>query len=408
MAKEKGPYEHAEFNGLVNVVPDERLGLGDLQTAVNVDIDDSKRATRRKGFSAPVVAGACHSLWAEGPVALVARGTSLLQMHADYSVSTLRSDLTAGLRLSYAAVGDRVYYSNGAETGAVWNGGDRSWGLAVPEGQPAAEAIGGVLPAGIYQFAVTFLRGDGQESGTPPAGTIDLAETGGIRLSAIPEPEDPGVVRKVIYFSKRDGETLYRAGLLPLGAASFDYPIEASMQVPLTTQHLRPPPAGQFVDYFNGRTLVASGHVLRYSEPYAPELFDLRKGFPFLGDITMLAALDGGVYVGTRDAVVWLDGDAPETWSMRPRMNYGVIQRAFARCSRDMVLDSGGAKPVVVFASTRGICLGEDGGQVSNLTQDRFSYPIQERGAAVVRRHRGFIQAVVSLQGTELAANTTA
>jgi hypothetical protein len=58
-----------------------------------------------------------------------------------------------------------------------------------------------------------------------------------------------------------------------------------------------------------------------------------------------------------------------------------------------------------VFATTRGLCLCTPQGAVVNLTQDRFAYPIQPQGALVARRHRGMIQAVCVMQGTETAGN---
>jgi len=403
----EGLYEHSEFAGLRNVVPVDRFELGDLSIARNVDIDDSKRVTRRKGHSAAVVTGACRSLWSNGATALAVRnGSSLVQVQPDYSVATLRSDLTAALDMYYAEMAGRVYYSNGMELGVVDGGQSRSWGISVP-GSPGAALTGGVLQAGAYQFTTTFLRSDGQESGALPAGVATLASTGGIRLTGIAISADPDVSHVAVYFSKRDGDTLYRVGSIVNGTTTFDYLLEAAMKIPLSTQHLRAPLPGRFVDVFNGRTLVAVGDTLIFSEPYAPELFDHRKNLRMGESITLVVALDSCVYVGTSSGVVVLRGDTPEKWQYLPRLSYGAIAGAATKCSRDMILDGVGSGLVAVFATTQGICVGDDGGQVVNLTQDRFSYPVQDRGAVVVRRHRGFVQALASFQGTEQSGNST-
>jgi hypothetical protein len=403
-------YEHAEFSGLRNTVTPDRFGLDDLEVATNVDIDDAKQVSRRKGYGPLLVAGVFKSLWSDNKTALAVKDdTTLVQLQPTFAVTTLRTDLTPGLEMSYCAPVSAVYYSNGAETGVVQDGVNRTWGLTPPAAQPTASATGGNLPAGRYQYAVTYLRGDLQESGTPHAGVIELTAAGGIALSAIPVSSDPSVEGKVIYFTKHNGASLYRAGVIGAEDTTFSYQSEVTSTVTLRTQHLQPPPAGQIVDNYAGAyMLVARGDTLYRSEPYALELFDWRKRLPLGSPITMIAALESGVYVGTREHILWLAGDDPAKWSYEPLLSYGAIPGALSRCSRDMVLDGNGKGLVAVFATTQGICIGEDGGAVTNLTQDRFAYPIQERGAAVIRRHRGSVQGVFAFQGAETAGNTAA
>jgi hypothetical protein len=205
---------------------------------------------------------------------------------------------------------------------------------------------------------------------------------------------------------------LFRVGLLAPNAGAFVYQMEASMQVPLITQHLRPAPPGQIVDNLNGgRTLVARGNVLYYSEPYSLELFDLRKNYTYPSRITLVVGMNSGAYVGTADDVVWMDGTVPEKWTSTPKLSYGAIPGAVTVCSKDMVnagaeggrLMGEKGRLVAVFATTRGVCVGEDNGMIVNLTHERFLYPIQDKGAMLVRRHRGFVQGLVTLQGAEIA-----
>lgn len=407
ISDKEGLHEHAGFLGLRNTVPSDRFGLEDLEAAENVDIDDSLRVTRRYGHGAAVVSGACRSLWSDGLTALVVRNdTTLVQILPDHTLRTLRTGLAPGLDMSFGGLAARIYYANGIDTGVVEGGRSRSWGLEVP-GVPAVSATGGVLPAGRYQFAVTYLRADGQESGSSLSGVIELGATGGVQLASLPVSADPDVALKAVYLSKCNGEALYRAGIIPNGNTTFTYQIEASMQVPLRTQHLRPAPAGQFVDVINGRTLVARGDTLYFSEPYAPELFDLRKNFRFNGPIVMLAALDTGVYIGTEAQVIWLDGKVPENWVYSERLMYGAIRGAVTKTSRDLVLDGQGVKRVAVFATQQGICVGEDGGGIINLTRERYAYPVQDKGAVVVRQHRGLVQCLTALQGAEVAGNAS-
>lgn len=405
-------HDHTRFAGLRNSVPAERFKLPDLVTAMNVDIDDSRRISRRAGYGSPFAAGAYKSLWSSGDVALAVRNqTELVRIMPDYTVSVLRTGLTPGVYMSYTRPADVVYYSNSRETGVIDGGTSRSWGLEVMPEQPVATAVAGNLPPGTYQYAVTFLRNDGQESGTPEAGVIELVAQGGIALSNIPVSDDMGVTRKVVYFSTRDGDTLYRVGVLFSSDTSYLYLSELPSNSEIRTQFLSPPPAGQVVSSFNGRTLVASGGTLYYSEAYAPELYDLRKNYRFGGLITMIAPLEDGVFVGTKEEIVWLSGQKPENWSLKSVADYGVPLHAYGVGLREMFLTDeqeptgSPTKEVALFGTTRGLCLGEDGGTMTNLTQKRFAYPIQDRGAVLIRRHRGMVQAVVSFQGAEVAAS---
>lgn len=128
----EGLEEWSGFLGLRNNVDPESFGREDLVAALNCDIDDSGGVGRRKGYSAPVTANIDRDLWASGALCLGVGSNVLKQVHPDYTTTTLRSGLTAARPLSYAAVGDRAYYSNGVELGCVQNGANRTWGIAVP------------------------------------------------------------------------------------------------------------------------------------------------------------------------------------------------------------------------------------------------------------------------------------
>jgi hypothetical protein len=404
----EGLFAFSGFRGLRNNVPEDAFSSEDLSVALNIDVDDSLAIARRKGYSAPVTTSVDRDLWASGAVCLGVGSNALKLVNSDYSLVTLRSGLTASRALSYAPAGDRVFYANGAELGCVQNGASRTWGIT-PPALPLAAATAGTLLAGTYQYVVTYLRDDGQESGAGKAGTIELTATGGIALSAIPVSTDPSVVYKIIYATSVGGETLYRTGLI--ANADTTYVIRESRKgsSPLLTQFLAPPPAGDFIGYWNGHALVASGARLYPSEPYAPELFDLRKAVPFLDRIVMVAPVLDGVWIGTNTQVIWMAGDSPSMWKYNPRAEYGVIPGTLAYGDSEILGDGSVRGEVVAFfATTRGLCAGRVGGGFVNLTQDRYAYGTQDRGASIIRRHRGIAQFLTTLQGVETPGNVAA
>lgn len=404
----EGLFTFGPFMGLRNNVASDAFSPEDLEVALNIDLDDSLAAARRKGYSAPVTAAVDRDLWAKGSVCLGVGSNALKLVNPDWTTTTLRSGLTAGRSLSYAAVGDRVFYTNGVEAGCVQNSAHRTWGLAVP-GTPVATAAGGSLRVGKYQYTVTYIRSDGQESGAGLAGTIELTAPGGISLSAVPVSTDPSVAYKAVYCTSTDGETLYRVGVIPNADTTFAISEPRMGASPLITQFLGAPPVGEHIGYWKGWMLVGAGNRLYPSEPFAPELFDVRRAAPFLDRITMVAPVRDGVWVGTASQVIYLTGESPETWSYREVADYGAIPGAVAYGDQELLGDGSAAgEAAVFFATTRGLCVGRVGGAFANLTQARFAYPIQERGAAIVRRHRGIAQLVTTMRGAETPGSVAA
>jgi len=393
-----------KFSGLRNNVAESSFKLDDLSVALNVDLNDDGVVSRRKGFSAPEIVGDYHSLWSGAGVCLAVSGTTLNRILPGYTATALRTDLTTGRRLSYYAVGNRAYYSNGVETGVVESGEDRSWGI-VPPGRISATAVSGTLRSGRYQFTLTYERLDGQESGSPLAGVLELSEPGGLRFSDLPVSTDPGVTAKILYISKVNGETLFRRAAIAADATTFDVTDDWLSLVPLRTQHLSAAPPGDIVSSYNGRMLVANGPYLRYSEPYAYELFDARRVLTFDSAIKMVAPVEDGLFVATENSTVFLKGDDIALSAMLPKAEYGVIPGTLAFTQASSFGDGSQSGTLAVWASKEGLCVGTGGGVFRNLTQDRFAYPKQPQGAALFRQHRGTNQYLAVLQGAEIAGN---
>ena len=406
--------EFKEFAGLRNTTTPDRLTPADLQAAVNIDIDDAGRISRRRG-RALRLAGAWHSLWADGlgQNCLAVQGSSLLRVRAvgsgAYATDVLRTDLTPGARMAYWGLNGLAYYMNGHQSGVVQEGASRTFGLACPSSQPVAQAIGGGLRAGRYQYAVTFLRRDGQESGTGIAAVIDLPTAGGIRFSGIPVSADPTVVGRAVYLTAWNGEVLYRALMLDNVATTADYRGDGTdLRVQLATQFGEPAPIGHALAWFRGHMLVAQGPVLWYSHPYRYELFPLGRAFKVLpADITMVAPVEDGVFVSA-DQTYFLSGASPSEWVLKTVASYPALPgtQSYARAEAGTVGEGEGlAMRTVFWSSNRGHCMGGNGGLFNNLTDVRYSYPGAQRGAGIVREVNGTNQYLSVLEGTGVAVN---
>ena len=394
-----------QWRGLRNTADASEFELGDLEAAVNVDITDGLKLRSRKGFGSALFAGSHHSMFAHAGMWFGVASGALKRLFPSGASTTLRTGLL-GERVDYATLGDRrVYYSDGNVTGCIDNDRHRTWGLEPPAYQPTAATTGGTLPAGTYQYALTFVRSDGQESGTGVAGRVEVPALGGIQFAGIVVSTDTDVVMKRLYISPANDDTMYRALQLAPDETTATFYDRTPLLAPLTTQHLRPPVAGRPLAAHNARVYVADGAVLRYTEPQAPELMDIRKGFHMPEEITIVAPVKDGIYVGTRERLVFLPGDDPAKFSYDEARMYGAVPGTLAYFNAED-FDPAAKDLAAVFMTTEGIVVGLNGGIIKNMTRDRWAFPVQARGAGVVRSHGGMIQYLTALEGTETSGNT--
>lgn len=386
-----------KFAGLRNDVSSERFEPGDLEAAVNVDIDDSGRLSRRGGVELKR-AGVTHSIWAKDDLCLFVEGGALKQLNPDYTAFTLRADVGSNA-MSYERVNGRTYYSNGTVTGVVSDSGSRTWGLEVP-GLPQAAQAGGYLPSGDYQFVMTYLREDGQESGAGIAGLITVTD-GGIVFSDIPVSSDPTVSHKALYVTPQNGDVLYRAALLLNDVMTYTW-AGGALALPLDTQYLGPPPAGSIVAFHGGSMYVVVGANVFYSPPFSYELFDPRSFLPFDSPVQVFAPVDGGIWVGTQTEVAWLAGESPDklektslaaTPSLAGTLAYVQAQRLYD--AKDSQADALAA----VWWSGDGVCVGHPDGRLVIPTRERYRPAVDGvRGAGLVRQTECGTQYLAAVQ----------
>lgn len=376
-----------EFSGLRNEGAAERYGPGDLAQADNVDIDSTGRLSRRVGRRR-VAAGDFHSLWSAGDVCLMAGGDALVRVHPGYSLEVLRTGLALNAPLSCCAVNDRVYWSNGLQTGVVEGGHCRAWGLAAPTRQPTAQGYpGGRLPEGRYQYAVTYLRADGQESGTGLAGVVDVPAGGAIIFTDVPRPDDADVAATLLYLSEPNGTVLYEAeALLPSETiVTLRAPVQADL--PLVTPFISAPPPGQLVAYHRGRVYVAAGDTLYWSEPHAYEHFDLRNYVQLPGPITLIAPLDdpkGGIAIATDAVTGWITGDTPEAFAFVKKGDFGAVPGTLAYVPGSQLGEGKlGERAIPLWMSSRGLVAATPEGEFVQITEGRYREAFAGRGAAL-------------------------
>jgi len=386
-----------EFLGINNVGSQEDVRLQDFQHALNVDVTNAKKFRRRPGDEL-LLACDPHSLFSDGVYRYYREGTALKRLNSDNSSDTLRNDLVSGNHLTTFTVNGLTYYSDGVYTGVIDNGASRSWGLEVPA-TPVAVNAAGELPTGLYQVQLTYVRNDGQESGSSVTTRVNVVD-GGVSITNIPTSSDSTVTHVNVYLSAADGETLWRILSLENGTATASYRGDGSNRsVPLRTQNLKPPRPCNLIQFFNGRLFMAEGGAVWHTEKYNFELVDLSKNFmPFEGTATMVAPVTNGVWIGSDRKTVYISMEDPmDGMKVIDKADYGVISGTAAPIDGDAVLNgnvvTGGAW---IWATSEGFCVGGNEGIFINLTSGRYEMPFGHQGMGIVRKRGDIDQYVVS------------
>jgi hypothetical protein len=163
------------FDGIRNVVAAERLGPRDLQTAINIDLDDSGQPRRRRGY-ALMLTGAWSNV--RGPLAGKTYGVrdgvlGIIRPLPDFS-SLGVSVGTAPV--AYTEVNEEVYFSSANASGVVdQNEAVSDWGRTAGQG---------LWDSPVYQPTETLGAVAGQLLGDPPKARCIAYYKGRIYLAA--------------------------------------------------------------------------------------------------------------------------------------------------------------------------------------------------------------------------------
>lgn len=104
--------------------------LIDLQEAVDVDIDETGRVSRRLG-QVPISTVPSHSLFRDKGDAFVVQDrtsdSAIYRIESDFSLTGVVSSLTKGLHVSFAQIGNLTYYINGVQKGYILDAVSYPW-----------------------------------------------------------------------------------------------------------------------------------------------------------------------------------------------------------------------------------------------------------------------------------------
>ncbi|MGO4700293.1 hypothetical protein [Dyella sp. 2RAB6] len=370
---------------ITSLKADDRGRVIALRDAVNVDIDRNGGIDRRAGARLVLALPGLHSLWSgdHGTFGVAGGQLYAITPQAVRPVAALNSDDPC----SFDTLNEATVVSN--RTSLVEVRGSAARPLALPRGAPpalAAAAAGG-LPGGRYSVAVSYVRGD-QEGALSTAQLLVLTDGQGIQLQGIQWPV--GMDRLRVYRTELGGEVFYHCTDVPAGMLSYLLGNDQLGRA-ATTQFLAPMPPGEFVQLWRGRLLLARGRTLIFSEPLNYGLTSPRHGFvQFASRITLIVGVQAGVFVGTREGVVFLRGTKPGEWSREEKTSDAPIPRCRA------VIDGGllpanfqlAGQMIAAWLGPTGFVLGSAEGQLIQPQADRLAVEGAVAGAIVAHGRR--------------------
>lgn len=107
------------FTGINNVSDAKNIGNEELVQADNIDIDNNGKVTRRDGYTRKLTPlSKTHSLWSNDRMCFFVDGTDLRRIHADYSTTIIRSNVS-NLPMEFVDVNEDVYYNNASVNGYI-------------------------------------------------------------------------------------------------------------------------------------------------------------------------------------------------------------------------------------------------------------------------------------------------
>jgi hypothetical protein len=370
------------FAGLNNRVPAAQMPLTDLHQAVNIDLDQNGKPSRRAGFA--IDSATVHNnLWEGRALTLATRGAGGDLVNVG-SGAVLAAALGHTPRVWFHELPDgRVLFANGASSGIVNAAGTAvtTWGVPVPAGLGVVADTAGSLFPGKYRYSLTHVRtADNLEGGTIDSyGALDVV-SGGISFTGLPVLAGH---RTNVYLTSHNGEQRFFAGSTTNAVFAFTGENKDLVR-PCRTEFLKPAPAGILVGFWRGRALVAVGSALFASKPNSWELFDLRKDFKaFHAPITLVQPVDGGIWVGTELELVFLAGNK---WDdlVRQVKSVGPVVLG-SGCSvpgEQIAVGKGrGAGDAMVGIASGWVVAGMPDGSLVPLTLDRYSVGATEVSA---------------------------
>jgi len=296
-----------------------------------------------------------------------------------------------GEPISYIEIEDKVYFSNRYCKGVFTPSSNTisEWGITPPPG-PMVITGAGSLALGVYNVTMTNVVGD-EISGTGPITSIEVTAEGcGIQVLNRP-------AGAIVWCTDANEYIFYRIGAVNKVS-------EIPTVEPCPSLLCSPPPMLENLCYAFGRLWGSSGKTIYYSQPFKYSWFRMSSNrFEFESEVTLLAKVSTGLFIGMKDKTRFLEGTEPEKMQQIDA-GAGSVHGTLAYCNNVPYLadimgtQEKGYVDVPIWVTAEGIVVGNGNGRLFNLTKNRLRFGTPERGASLYRNQDGVFQYLSSFK----------
>lgn len=381
------PIKAERFTGINNRSPIDRLPVTDagraVRDALNVDMTSAGTFQRRPGQDKVVTGTNTRCLHEIPGGALYANMNDLFLF--DGTTSTQVGDIASPYaHVAYENTPLGTVWSDGYRLN-VYSGTSRRLSPAMPNPQPVVTAAsGGALVAGTYGVMFSSIRSDGQQSAHTVPVYVTAPQGGFLSIAAAGHTE-----RIAVFVTALDGEIFYRSGTIEVGQTSLSIPIVRTDGQPVSFEVMSDLPPGAILALHKGRLLSAEGPALYYSLPHNYGLY--RPAFDYIltpEEITLVASVDGGVYLATLSETYWLPGGDIGNTSMVKLLPYGAVKGTLSKIDDSTDL---------MWFTPQGPVTANQMGQVSAPQSNSVSFPSANAGASIWRESNGLRQFISAI-----------
>jgi len=392
----------ADFTGVVNTRSRKDIGLKALYVGDNVFISDTKKVTRRDGYTAYLSTGTVWSAYGGPGGQLYVIDNGVLQ---NVVSPTDKHILVSGLQhlpFAWDTVNNDALFANGVDAGIIRGDTYLPWRLTTPAlsavtAMSAATMntpfnVGETYTQATFRICATFETADGRE--TAPSEVVSLAASPLTNLIQVSVA--PGYVRTNVYSTEADG-TVFRLVASTTGTTITFNPARGGRE--LTTLNTQSLPDGvDLICFVKGVCYVSqyfpseNQSVVWFSKPFAYHLFDMSTDYMVLpGRVSMLLWISKETALGVRDWLlvgssvgVWMRDDEGKLENLAM---YGVVPGI-----------AGDVDPegTAWFWTERGICTAPP---FKNLTESDVAMAPGARAATALMYHNGTKQFIAVTQG---------
>lgn len=368
---------------------------GALREATNLAVTRDGGLISRKGLR-EVLSGDCHSLYTppHGRFVLVVKDGQLSRFDGAESLTTL---VSVNGPVVYASLNDEVYWTDGTVLSRVLFSGELGiWGMNSPPEPLCTAVTHGGLYEGEYQVAMTAVHPSGLESGAIGAVSVVVAAGGGIQVTV---PSANGVQFALYRTGAQGGQdelrwtaTVNPGATVLLGVGNSGKPLESL--------HVTRPLPGQCLIQHKGRLWSASNNVVWFTEAKSPHWLRPDLGyFQVESTVTLLAAVEDGVYVGTASRVYFLQGNDPYKATQRPVSSVGAAAGTLFEPPYDLFLGDGSfpTRQASWWDVEGNLCIGKPGGIVVRPVAKHFVAGETLSGIMTYHTSDGLRQLIASL-----------